>query len=378
MSDYNTTIGAQSPYHRLANPRILPISNYKPGKPIAEVKREYGLDSIVKLASNENPAGPSPLALLALEEALREINYYPEDGGIELKRGLADKCGISSNNIILGHGATEVLDIIVRAFVCPGDEVISAHPSFPWFQMLGQMSGAKNVIVPLREYTHDLKAMADSITPETKLIFIANPNNPTGTFVEPDAMHAFLGRVPATVIVVLDEAYQEYLPASLQADTIAWLAEFPNLVVTRTFSKIYGLAALRVGYGVGPADVVAAIRKVQRAFDVTTPAQEAALASLDGADELARRRAVNREAMAALEAVLRTHGFDPIGPAAGNFLFVDVGTDADALNDALLRRGVIVRPMGSFGAPTALRISAGTPEEIAFLGEQLASVFATT
>jgi histidinol-phosphate aminotransferase len=167
MSTQNITNGRPGPYYWLANPCILPIHPYKPGKQIAEVKKELGLDSIVKLASNENPAGPSLLALLALESALRDINFYPEDGGIELKRALADKCGISSNNIILGHGATEVLEIIVRTFVCPSDEVISAHPSFPWFQMLGQMSGAKNVIVPLREHTHDLKAMAESITAKT-------------------------------------------------------------------------------------------------------------------------------------------------------------------------------------------------------------------
>jgi histidinol-phosphate aminotransferase len=204
-------------------------------------------------------------------------------------------------------------------------------------------------------------------------------NNPTGTMTGRRDFLRFLEGVPPEVLTVVDEAYFEYVDDPEFPDAIEEAAkQGSHVLALRTFSKIYGLAGLRVGYGVGPANVVAAIRKVQRAFDVTTPAQEAALASLDEASELARRRAVNRESMAALDAVLREHGFDPIGPALGNFLFVDVGTDADALNDALLRRGVIVRPMGSFGAPTALRISAGTPEEIAFLAEQLASVFATT
>jgi histidinol-phosphate aminotransferase len=235
------------------------------------------------------------------------------------------------------------------------------------------------VRVPLHEGRIDVDDLLAAITPRTKLAYLPTVNNPTGTMTGRVDFLRFLDSLPPQVLAVVDEAYFEYVDDPELPNAIEEAAkQGRHVLALRTFSKIYGLAGLRIGYGVGPANVVAAIRKVQRAFDVTTPAQEAALASLGGASELARRRAVNRESMAALEAVLREHGFDPIGPAVGNFLFVDVGTDADALNDALLRRGVIVRPMGSFGAPTALRISAGTPAEIAFLAEQLASVFAKT
>jgi histidinol-phosphate aminotransferase len=367
VSDYNTNIGSPSPYHRLANPSILPLSSYKPGKPIAEVRREYGLDSIVKLASNENPAGPSPLALQAMEEAMREINYYPEDGGFELKSGLADKCGISSNNIILGHGATEVLDLIVRAFVCPGDEVISAHPSFPWFQMLGQMSGAKNVIVPLRGYTHDLQAMADSITPETKLIFIANPNNPTGTVVGQDEIESFLKFVPDHVVVALDEAYTEYV-TSEQCDTIQYVWRKPVIIV-RTFSKFSGLAGLRIGYAIAGRRIIELLEKVRAPFNTTAVSQVAALASLEDHKHRERTHRLVNDGKAFLYPRFKELGLDYV-PSEANFIFVDFHMDAETIFNSLLSRGLIIRPM----LKTCARITIGTPEQNARLVDALRAV----
>jgi histidinol-phosphate aminotransferase len=356
MSAYDTTNGYPSPYYRLANPSILPIIPYKSGKPISEVQKEFGLESIVKLASNENPAGPSPLALLALKSVLSDINFYPEDGGIELKRGLADKCGVSANNIILGHGATEVLEIIVRAFVCPGDEVISAHPSFPWFQILGQMSGAKNVIVPLREHTHDLKAMADSITSETKLIFVANPNNPTGTKVGQDEIESFLKLVPDHVVVAFDEAYIEYV-TSEQIDTIKYVWRRPVIIV-RTFSKFPGLAGLRIGYAIAGRQMVELLEKARAPFNTSVVSQVAALASLDDHEHRERTHRLVNEGKTFLYAQFKELGLD-YAPSEANFVFVDFRADAEPIFNALLSHGFIIRPM----LKTCARITIGTPEQ---------------
>ena len=273
-----------------------------------------------------------------------------------------------------------MIGYVCQATLDPGDEVVTPWPSFPSYVLDPLKLAATPVRVPLRDGRVDVDDLLAAVTPRTKLAYLPDGEQPDGHDDRTRGLPALPGRPPPGGA---DGGRRGVLrvrrrPGAPRTRSRRRRSRAVTCSALRTFSKIYGLAGLRVGYGVGPADVVAAIRKVQRAFDVTTPAQEAALASLDGAAELARRRAVNRESMAALESVLRAHGFDPIGPAVGNFLFVDVGTDADALNDALLRRGVIVRPMGSFGAPTALRITAGTPEEIAFLAEQLASVFATT
>jgi histidinol-phosphate aminotransferase len=259
----------------------------------------------------------------------------------------------------------------------PGDEVVTGWPSFPSYVLDAVKLGATPVTVPLRDHRFDLDGLLDAITPRTKLVYVATPNNPTGTMSGRDELDAYFARVPEHVLTVVDQAYFEYVDDPDYPDAIAEYAKAGHRVlVLRTFSKIYGLAGMRVGYGVGPASVISAIGKVRRAFDVGTFAQEAALASLDDRDELARRRAVNSEAMAALETLLRSHGHTPVTPARGNFLFVEVGDDAAAFADALLRRGVIVRPMGPFGAPGAVRITAGTPEEIAFLGLQLEAIAA--
>jgi histidinol-phosphate aminotransferase len=279
---------------------------------------------------------------------------------------------------VVAAGADAVIGYVSLVTLDPGDEVVVPWPSFPSYVLDPLKLAAEPVRVALRDGRVDLDGLLAAVTPRTKLVYLPTVNNPTGTMLTRDELRGFLEGVPEHVLTVVDEAYFEYLddPALPDAIEEATTRGF-RVLALRTFSKIYGLAGLRIGYGVGPAEVIAAIRKVQRAFDVTTPAQVAALASLDAPEELARRRAANRDSMLELERVLRAEGLDPLGPAAANFFFVDVGTDAAGLNDALLRRGVIVRPMGSFGAPSALRITAGSREEIAFLAEQLAAALPT-
>jgi histidinol-phosphate aminotransferase len=348
---------------------------YEPGKPVEEVQRELGLEHVVKLASNEGPLGPFPSALAALARATGELNRYPDGGCFHLREALAQRHGVRFEEITVCAGADAVIGYVCQATLEPGDEVVTGWPSFVSFVLDPLKLGGVPVRVPLRDHRFDLDALLDAITPRTKLAFIATPNNPTGTMTTRDELDSWFERVPEHVLTVVDQAYFEYIDEPDYADAIAEYAKAGHRVlVLRTFSKIYGMAGLRVGYGVGPEPVITAIGKVRRAFDVSSAAQAAALASLDDPAELTRRRADNRFAMAALEDALRGNGLDPVTPAVANFLFVETGEDALALNDALLRRGVIVRPMGPFGAPGALRITAGTPDEIAFLAEQLAHV----
>ncbi len=364
------------PGPEIVRPALGGLVPYEPGKPVETVQRELGLDRVVKLASNEGPFGPFPEAIEAIERALGESNRYPDGGCYRLREELAARHGVAFGEVIVAAGADAVIGYACQATLDDGDEIVTPWPSFPSYVLDPLKAGATTARVALDGGRIDVDALLAAVTDRTKLAFLPTVNNPTGTMTSRADLLRFLDAVPGHVLTVVDEAYFQYVDVPEFPDAIEEAAKRGRRVlVLRTFSKIYGLAGLRIGYGVGPADVITAMRKVQRAFDVTTPAQEAALASLDSDAEVARRRAVNREAMAVLEVVLREHGFEPIGPAVGNFLFVDVGEDAEALNDALLRRGVIVRPMGSFGAPTALRISAGTPEEIAFLAEQLAAVF---
>jgi histidinol-phosphate aminotransferase len=364
------------PGPELIRPALDGLVPYEPGKPVETVQRELGLERVVKLASNEGPFGPFPAAIDAIERALAESNRYPDGGCYRLREALAERHGVAFEEVVVAAGADAVIGYVCQSTLDAGDEVVTPWPSFPSYVLDPLKLGARTVRVELDEGRVDVDGLLGAVTPRTKLAFLPTVNNPTGTMTSREDVLRFVEEVPGHVLTVVDEAYIDYVDEPSFPDAIEEAAKHGRHVLAlRTFSKIYGLAGLRVGYGVGAAPVIAAIRKVQRAFDVTTPAQVAALASLDGAAEVARRRAVNREAMAALESVLREHGFSPTSPAVGNFLFVDVGEDADALNDALLRRGVIVRPMGSFGAPSALRITAGTPDEIAFLAEQLAAVF---
>ena len=352
---------------------------YEPGKPEEEVQRELGLERVVKLASNEGPWGPFPAALEAIERSARTLNRYPDGGTYHLRNALAERHGVDTANVIAGAGADALIGHLSLATLDPGDEIVTGWPSFISYTLDALKLGAVPRQVPLAEAHFDLEALLDAVGPRTKLVYIATPNNPTGTMTNRAELDAYFERVPEHVLTVVDQAYFEYIDRPDYPDAIEEYAKAGRRVlVLRTFSKIYGLAGLRVGYGVGPADVIEAIAKTRRAFDVGTQAQVAALASLDGTDELAERRLLTAEGRATLEATLRAHGLEPAGPAVANFLFVEVGEDARPLFDALLRQGAIVRPMGAFGAPGALRITVGTPEENAFFGEALASVLAAT
>jgi histidinol-phosphate aminotransferase len=359
-------------------PALAGLVPYEPGKPVEEVQRELGLERVVKLASNEGPYGPFPQALEALERATLELNRYPDGGAWRLRSALAERHGVRFEEVTVCAGADAVVGYVCQATLDPGDEVVTAWPSFPSYVLDPLKLAATPVRVPLRDEVVDLEAMLEAITPRTKLVFVAAPNNPTGTTNLRDELDDYFERVPGHVLTVLDQAYFEYIDEPGYPEGVAeYFHRGRRVLVLRTFSKIYGLAGLRVGYGVGPADVITAIGKVRRAFDVTSSGQEAALASLGVDDEVERRRAANREAMTALERILREHGYEPAGPAVANFLFVRVG-DAVAVNAELLRRGVIVRPLGSFGAPDALRITVGTSDELEMLGAALANLVGVT
>ncbi|MEW6733911.1 MAG: histidinol-phosphate transaminase [Acidobacteriota bacterium] len=357
----------QNSLQLLANPTIWSIKPYQPGKSISEVKKEFGLENIVKLVSNENLMGPSPLALAAVQSLLPEINFYPEDSARELKYALAKRHGVGCESIILGHGATDILEIIARAFLCSGDEVISAHPSFPWFQMLGQANGAKNVVVPLRDHTHDLQAMASSITNKTKLIFIANPNNPTGTMVEPLELNSFLRLLPANLAVVLDEAYIEYA-TNTETDAWQYLSD-KLLIIVRTFSKMAGLAGLRIGYAVAERHIIELLEKARQPFNTTNLAHIAALASLQDHQHIERSRQMVINGKAFLYAQLEKLGVSYV-PSEANFVFVDFQQDPGAIFNALLQRGFIIRPV----LETCARITIGLPIHNNSLMEALAEV----
>jgi histidinol-phosphate aminotransferase len=352
---------------------------YEPGKPEDEVQRELGLDRVVKLASNEGPWGPFPAALEAMERSAGGLNRYPDGGAFHLRRALAERHDVDPANVVTGAGADALIGHLSVATLDPGDEVVTAWPSFVSYVLDALKLGAVPQKVPLVDGHYDVDGLLAAIGPRTKLVYVATPNNPTGTMTTRAQLDAYFERVPEHVLTVLDQAYFEYVDRPDYPDGIAEYAKAGRRVlVLRTFSKIYGLAGLRVGYGIGPTDVIEAIGKTRRAFDVNTQAQVAALASMDGQDELAERRRLTHEGREVLERTLREHGLEPAGPAVANFLFVEVGEDALPLYEALLREGAIVRPMGGFGAPGALRITVGAPDENAFFAEALASVRATT
>jgi histidinol-phosphate aminotransferase len=336
----------------LIRPALDGLVPYEPGRPVEDVQRELGLSRIVKLASNEGPYGPFPRAVEAIERATAELNRYPDGGCFRLRTALAERHGTRFEEVTVCAGVDAVIGYLCQATLDPGDEVVTGWPSFVSFVIDPLKLGAAPVRVPLREHRLDLEAMLEAITPRTKIAFIATPNNPTGTMTTRVELDAWFARVPEHVLTVIDQAYFEYIDDPDYPDAIADYAQAGrHVLVLRTFSKIYGLAGMRVGYGVGPAGLITAIGKVRRAFDVSVAAQEAALASLDDGGELERRRALNRQAMGALQAALRANGFEPVTPAVANFVLVETGEDASSLNDALLRRGVIVRPMAPLGAP---------------------------
>jgi histidinol-phosphate aminotransferase len=341
---------------------IEDIVPYEPGKPVEAVQRELGLDRVVKLASNEGPFPPFPAALEAMERAALELNRYPDGGAWSLRTELAERHEVSFDEVIVGAGADGIIDLLAQATLDPGDDVVCGWPSFPSYVLTAMKLGADARRVPLCDHTFDLDGLLEAIGPRTKLVYVCHPNNPTGTANGRDELLSFLDRLPEHVLCVLDQAYLEYIDDPDYANGLDLFREGRRIAVLRTFSKIYGLAGLRVGWAVAPTDVVTATSKVRRAFEVAATAQAAALASLDDADELARRRALNAAGRHRLGEILRSHGLEPAGPALGNFLFVDVGGGRE-LFERLQREGVIVRPLDGFGAPEAIRVTVGTPEE---------------
>ncbi len=346
----------------LASPYVKGLSPYVPGKPIEEVERELGIADAVKLASNENPLGPSPRALEAIAAGLKNLHRYPDGGGHALKQRLARRFALTPDHVILGNGTNELLELVARVFLTPGDEALYAHPAFVVYDMVAQVTGARKVRIPLRDHTHDLEAMAAAITPRTRLVFISNPNNPTGTCVPPEAIARFMARVPDHAVVVFDDAYYEYLPAHLQPDTVRYVREDRPVLVLRTFSKIYGLAGLRIGYGLAPPALNEILNRVRQPFNTNDLAQRGALAALDDDEHVERCRRLNEEGKDYLRGQLEGLGVRAI-PTAANFVLVDVGRSGPAMAEALLRRGVIVRPVAGAGLPTHLRVTIGTPTE---------------
>ncbi|SPA39759.1 HISTIDINOL-PHOSPHATE AMINOTRANSFERASE [Cupriavidus taiwanensis] len=346
---------------------VRAISPYVAGKPISEVAREFGLDEagIVKLASNENPLGMPESARTAVAAAVAELGRYPDANGFALKGSLSARFGVPADWLTLGNGSNDILELAAHALVEPGQSIVYAEYSFAVYALATQEIGARAIEVRARDYGHDLDAMAAAIAPDTRLVFIANPNNPTGTFLPAARIEEFLQQVPRHVVVVLDEAYNEYLDADQQYDAIAWVRRYPNLMVSRTFSKAYGLAGLRIGYAVAQPELTDLLNRIRQPFNVNSVAQAAAIAALADTDFLRRSAELNRDGKRQL-----TEAFDRLGleyvPSSGNFVLVRVGDDDGAgarVNLALLRQGVIVRPVGNYNLPRWLRVTIGLPEE---------------
>jgi len=363
------TLGATA---ALAPEHVRRIAPYQPGKPISEVARELGLDerTIVKLASNENPRGPSTAVRQAIAAAVTEISRYPDSNGYELKKALSSRYGVAPEQIVLGNGSNDVLELVAQAFLLPGQRTVYAQHAFVVYALATQARGGIGIEVPATpELGHDLEAMAAAITPDTRVVFIANPNNPTGTWLPPDAIAQFLERVPPEVIVVLDEAYNEYLEPDHNAPSVAWVERHPNLVVSRTFSKAYGLAALRIGYGLMHPALADVLNRVRQPFNVNSVAQAAAVAALGDMAYVEESRAINREGMRDIERGLACLGL-AYTPSHGNFILVEVGDGATTYR-RLLEQGVIVRPVANYGLPRHLRVTIGLPHENARFLEAL-------
>jgi len=347
---------------------------YPPGKPVEEVEREYGIAGSVKLASNECPIGPSPKGVEAARKVLSGIHIYPDGSGYYLKKRLSEKLGLSPESFTLGNGSNEIIELIIKAFVEKGDEVVMGDPAFIVYQLITKGAGGRALPVPLAGYTHDLKAMAAAVTERTKIVFVANPNNPTGTIVSRAEMEAFFHAVPDDVLIVFDEAYFEYASGSDEyQDAMAYIENRPNLIVLRTFSKAYGLAGLRVGCGMASPGLISMLERVRQPFNVNSPALAAAAAALNDDGHLEKALEVNREGMAWLEGELGKAGFKTVKSFA-NFILFDAGMDGASLYDALLRKGVIVRPMGAYGMKDHIRVTVGLPEENARFIEALKQV----
>ncbi len=346
----------------LALPGVQKLVPYTPGKPVEELERELGLSQIVKLASNENPLGPSQRVQQAIEQALPEISRYPDGNGFRLKSALAEKYGIGLDQITLGNGSNEILELVARTFLTPQLNVVFSQHAFAVYPLVTQAVGAAAHVTPAKNHGHDLNAMRAAIDVKTRLVFIANPNNPTGTLLKSAELEAFIADLPVHVICVLDEAYYEYVDAADRADSIAWLNQYPNLLITRTFSKAYGLAGLRVGYGVASAEMTDLLNRVRQPFNNNALALAAAEAALADDDYLQKTVRLNNAGMRQLEQAFTELKLEWI-PSAGNFVSVDFKRDAQPIYQALLEKGVIVRPVANYEMPTFLRISIGTESE---------------
>ena len=349
-------------WESLANEHILGIAPYEPGKPVEELERELGIHDAVKLASNENPLPPSDRVQQAIVGALAQLNRYPDGSGFYLRQAIAKKYGFTPDQIVLGNGSNDLIELVVRSFMRPGDEAVVPHPSFVVYPMIVQAVGGIRVMVMLRDYRLDLEAMARAITPHTKVVFVANPNNPTATIVTADEVEHFMSRVPERTIVVFDEAYIEFALGPDFPDTLSLIRQGRKVVVLRTLSKAASLAGLRVGYAIADADAIALMNRIRQPFNVNSLAQVAALAALHDDTHVVECVRMIEAGKAYLADEFRTLGLKAV-PSRANFILVDVGRSAADIYQKLLHEGVIVRPMTPFGMETALRISIGTPEE---------------
>jgi histidinol-phosphate aminotransferase len=349
------------PIHEFVPDYIREITPYIPGRPLEEVERELNVEG-VKLASNENPLGPSPLAIEAARKALGDSNRYPDGSGFYLRQALARKHDIPMDQIILGGGSTEIIDLVARLLLHPGDAGVTSVGSFPLYYIAVRATGARLIETPLRDYGFDLDAIARSLSQETKLVFLANPNNPTGTMFTADEFDAFLARVPDHVFVVLDEAYCDYIERADYSRSIEIVKRSGNLMVLRTFSKVYGLAGLRIGYGLGPAGLLDELNKIRGPFNTSGVAQAAALAALDDREHVHRSITANNAGSAQLASGLTVLGVQCV-PSVANFILAEFGYDTEPLTEELAKRGVIVRPMRWMGFPQAIRVSVGTRAE---------------
>jgi histidinol-phosphate aminotransferase len=348
---------------------VRSIAPYQPGKPISELAREYGLDpsAIVKLASNENPLGLSPAAKIALENEIANLARYPDGGAFDLKAALCKRYRVAQENIVVGNGSNDVLELAAAAFLAPGRSAVYSQHAFAVYPLATKARGSRGIAVPAKQFGHDLDAMAAAIAPDTRIVFMANPNNPTGTFAPHAEVERFLAKVPRNVLIVLDEAYNEYLPEALRFDTVTWLDRFPNLVIVRTFSKVYGLAGLRVGFGLMHPDVADLLNRVRQPFNVNNLALAAAAAALEDHAFIQKSFQLNRDGLKQLEAGARKLGLAFI-PSVGNFITIEFArvqgnAQGGVIFEKLLRAGVIVRPVTGYEMPDHLRVTVGTPAE---------------
>ncbi|CAH9018393.1 histidinol-phosphate transaminase [Candidatus Nitrosacidococcus sp. I8] len=360
-------------FTQFASAGVQSLTPYQPGKPIEELEREYRVENAIKLASNENPLGPSPLALKAMNNVLKGISRYPDGSGFLLKSALSSHLDVNSEYITLGNGSSDLLDFIARIFISESHEVLYSQYCFALYPLLTKIQSAKGREIPAKNFGHDLIAMAAAINDRTRLIYIANPNNPTGTWLSRHELESFLDSIPKHVFVVLDEAYYEYVDEKDYPRSIDWLNRHHNLLITRTFSKVYGLAGLRIGYGLSHPDLADLMNRVRPPFNVNNLALAAALAGLEDQEHIQRSLKINREGMKQFVEAFTQLGLAYI-PSVANFITVDMGRTADVIYESLLAKGVIVRPIVNYGLPNHLRVTVGTKEENTFFIQSIKQV----